>query len=132
MWIDYFAGSRLPHVAFLDELLANPMAVAINETIYMELLQGVRDDAAFNRLDNYFGGQRLIGFADSLRSHIAAARIYVDCRRKGITIRSTIDCLVAQCAIENEAVLFHHDRDFLNMKPIVPKLRQKTFLEARN
>jgi len=41
-----------------------------------------------------------------------AARLYFVCRRKGVTVRSTIDCLIAAIAIEHKALLLHDDRDF--------------------
>jgi predicted nucleic acid-binding protein len=42
----------------------------------------------------------------------AAARIFYDLRRQGLTVRSTIDCCIAQAAIDHQAVLIHNDRDF--------------------
>jgi predicted nucleic acid-binding protein len=41
-----------------------------------------------------------------------AARIYYDCRRRGLTVRSTLDCVVAQIAIEHGVPLLHDDRDY--------------------
>ncbi|RLA59144.1 MAG: hypothetical protein DRR04_09255, partial [Gammaproteobacteria bacterium] len=60
--------------------------------------------------------------------HGKAARIYYDCRRTGITVRSSVDCLIAQCALENELVLLHQDRDYINMQSHIPELAQKHFL----
>jgi predicted nucleic acid-binding protein len=45
------------------------------------------------------------------------------CRRKGMTIRSTIDCLIAQIAIEHDLELLHSDRDFENMVSVIPELK---------
>jgi len=45
-------------------------------------------------------------------SYSQAAHIYFTCRRHGITIRSTIDCIIAQLAIEHDLILLHSDRDF--------------------
>jgi predicted nucleic acid-binding protein len=42
----------------------------------------------------------------------AAARIYYDLRRRGLTVRSPIDCCIAQAALENDLLLIHNDRDF--------------------
>jgi predicted nucleic acid-binding protein len=48
----------------------------------------------------------------SVRSWQAAARIYFDLRRQGLTVRSPIDCCIAQAALENDLLLVHNDRDF--------------------
>lgn len=128
VWVDYIQGRDTAAVQLLDELLQNPLATAINDHIYMEILQGARNDSAFDRLQRYFSGQRFCGFENSQTSHGKAARIYYDCRRTGITVRSSVDCLIAQCALENGLVLLHQDRDYLNMQPLVPELVQKHFL----
>ncbi len=48
-----------------------------------------------------------------------AASIYFTCRRKGITVRSTIDCLIAQIALEHDLFLIHNDSDFDAMAPVI-------------
>lgn len=128
VWIDYLQGRDAPHVRFLDDLLANPLATGITDAIYMEILQGARDKPAFERLRDYFGGQRFYRFAEPAASHARAARIYFDCRRQGLTVRSTLDCLIAQCAVENDLILLHNDRDFVGMATALPHFRQKHFL----
>lgn len=128
VWVDYLRGRDRPHVGFLRDLLSNPLAVGITHLIYMEILQGARDTAAFERLQSYFGGQRLHSFEDMAASHASAARIYLDCRRRGVTVRSAADCLIAQCAIESGLILLHHDRDFERIASVVPALVEKSFL----
>jgi predicted nucleic acid-binding protein len=49
-----------------------------------------------------------------------AARSYFLCRKKGVTVRSTIDCLISQIAIEHNLLLLHSDRDFDAMAQIIP------------
>ena len=129
VWIDFLRGRSGPHVDFLDELLDNPLAAGLSDAIYLEILQGARDAEAFERLRRYFSSQRFFAFADSRLSHEAAARMYQDCRRQGITVRSTLDCLIAQCAIENNLILLHNDRDYLGLGQGTPALRQKHFLD---
>ena len=128
VWVDYLRGRDRPHVGFLRDLLSNPVAVGITHLIYMEILQGARDAAAFDRLQSYFGEQRLHSFEDMAASHASAARIYLDCRRRGITVRSAADCLIAQCALESGSILFHHDRDFERIAFVVPALVEESFL----
>lgn len=129
VWIDFLRGGSGLHVDFLVGLFGNPLAFGLSDEIYLEILQGARDAAAFERLRAYFSTQRFYGFADSKRAHEAAARRYHDCRRQGVTVRSTLDCLIAQCAIENGLVLLHNDRDYLGLGLAEPALRQKHFLD---
>jgi predicted nucleic acid-binding protein len=48
----------------------------------------------------------------------SAARMYFRCRKKGMTINSTVDCLIAQTAIENNSYLLHNDSDFDNIAKV--------------
>ena len=128
VWIDYIRGRDDAHVQFLRDLLSNPLAVSITSLIYMEILQGARDSTGFERLRDYFNGQRFVDFEQPTNSHAAAARIYLDCRRRGVTVRSSIDCLIAQSAIESELTLLHHDQDFRRIANVVPTLREESFL----
>ena len=52
-----------------------------------------------------------------------AARLYFDCRRAGVTLRSSVDCTIAQIALEHGAALLHNDRDFERIAKIVPQLK---------
>ena len=130
VWVDYIRGRDRFHVRFLRDLLSNPLAVSITPLICMEILQGARDPASYDRLHSYFGGQRFVDFDRPLDGHAAAARLYLDCRRRGVTVRSSLDCLIAQCAIESELTLFHHDRDFRNIASVVPSLKEMNYLDS--
>ena len=128
VWVDYLRGRDRPHVGFLRDLLSNPVAVGITHLIYMEILQGARDPAAFERLQSYFSGQRFHSFENMAAGYASAARIYMNCRRHGITVHSTADCLIVQCALEGGLILLHHDRDFERIASVVPALNEKSFL----
>lgn len=62
------------------------------------MLQGARDERERQRLFRYLAGQPLATLEDPADSHIAAARIDYDCRRRGLTVRGTIDCRIAEVA----------------------------------
>jgi predicted nucleic acid-binding protein len=128
VWVDFIQRRDTATTLFLADLLENPIAVGINDLIYMEVLQGARGQRAFDTLQAYFSGQRFYDFKDSRDAHEAAARIYFRARREGITLRSSLDCIVAQSAIENDLILLHHDRDYVRMESLVPHLKQKHFL----
>ena len=75
-----------------------------------ELLQGARNEQEWAELNNYLSTQDYID--PSIQSWSQAARIYYELRRQGITVRNTIDCLIAASAIEHDLLLLHDDRDF--------------------
>jgi predicted nucleic acid-binding protein len=76
----------------------------------MELLQGCRDEREWELLNVYLQDQ---DYAEiTTNTWIGAARIYYELRRQGITIRSAIDCCIAQIALDSGLALLHCDRDF--------------------
>ncbi|SPD75625.1 conserved hypothetical protein [uncultured Desulfobacterium sp.] len=85
-------------------------AIVFSRFIQLELLQGVKDDFEWQRLDEYLSTQYYLeATVDTWRQ---AARIYFDLRKSGLTVRSPIDCCIACIAIEAQALLLHRDRDF--------------------
>jgi hypothetical protein len=63
-------------------------------------------------LKQYLDTQRFYRLWNERKSFARAAQIYFDCRKRGITLASTIDCLIAQTAIDNDLLLLHNDSDF--------------------
>lgn len=124
VWIDYLNDTRDPHVQRLDELLKPPSPVVLTAIVLQEVLQGTRDEAAFRRYRAFFSSQPFIFPLDRLESYIEAASIYQRCRRAGVTIRSTIDCLIAQIVIEHDIILLHNDEDFRRIARIEHRLRE--------
>jgi predicted nucleic acid-binding protein len=123
VWVDYLRGTSTQAVEKFQRILDETRPFGITSLIYQELLQGTDSDASFARLDTYLRTQRFYHSQDPLTTYTEAARIYFRCRRKGITIRSTIDCLVAQIAIENDLLLLHSDRDFDDIAVVVSELQ---------
>ena len=62
----------------------------------------------------------MVDVRDPVASYVAAARIYFDCRRRALTVRSSTDCLVAQVALDNRLTLLHSDRDFEAIAKVRP------------
>jgi predicted nucleic acid-binding protein len=84
----------------------------------LELLQGARDEAEWELLASYLETQH---YADPCaETWAAAARTYFDLRRLGITIRSPIDCCIAQLALETGLPLLHRDEDFQRISTVRP------------
>ncbi len=76
----------------------------------LELLQGARDEPEWRLLESYLDGQEYLEAQPDTWQQ--AARIFFELRRRGRTVRSPIDCCIAQLAIEHGALLVHRDRDF--------------------
>lgn len=113
-WIDYFRGVVAPHTDLLDlELSRN--RIVTGDLIIAELLQGFREER------DYQEAKRIM---DSLEYHdfvgkeiaLAAAQNYRTLRRNGITVRKTIDVLIATFCIHHDFELIHNDRDFDGME----------------
>src|SRR6266498_4057526 len=109
LMIDYLKGTENAAALRLQYVLDNNIPFGINSFIYQEVLQGVKSEKDFERVKKYLDTQKLYALHDDRESYASAARIYYDCRKKGITVGSSIDCLVAQTAIENNLFLLHND-----------------------
>lgn len=123
VWIDYLRDKNNASTKVLNWILENDIPFGITGLIYQEILQGALTASDAEKFQIYFSTQRFFHPEDEILSYQLAAKIYFDCRRRGITIRSTVDCLIAQIVIENNLILLHNDADFIQIHKIVPKLR---------
>lgn len=96
---------------------------AITGVIYQEILQGADSDENYQNLAEYFSTQRFLHPTDNIEVHARAAELYRLCRSQGVTIRSTIDCLIAQIAIDSDSTLLHSDKDFTHMSRVIADLK---------
>ena len=110
VWIDFFRGTVTPQVEVLDRLLGEE-PVAIGDLMMTEVLQGFASERDFNKARRLLGALDLveIGGRDVM---IEAARYFRDLRARGITIRKTIDTLIATRCIVSGYRLLYSDRDF--------------------
>jgi predicted nucleic acid-binding protein len=118
--IDYLRGADNAGVGRFQQILDNNIPFGITPLTYLEVLQGTRTEKDFATVKSYLETHRFFALLDAKESYAAAARIYFDCRKKGITINSTVDCLIAQTAIENDLSLLHNDADFDRMRRVAP------------
>lgn len=123
VWIDYFKDKKNEAVDFFCYVLDKKYPFGITGVIYQELLQGVQTEQDFKKLSDYLITQRLYHPKDALYTYNHAAKIYFNCRKKGIIVRSTIDCLIAQISIEHDLTIIHHDKNYERLKEGVPKLK---------
>ncbi len=118
--IDYLRGADNAGVRRFQQVLDANLAFGISPLTYLEVLQGTRTEKDYTTARSYLETHRFYGLLDEKESYAAAARIYFDCRKKGITINSTVGCLIAQTAIEHDLALLHHDADFERMRKVAP------------
>jgi len=123
VWINFLAGRTSKAVKYFREQLEARETFALTELIYLEVLQGVREPNTAKKVSTYLRGQLLLAPRRGLQTYDAAADLYRRCRIAGVTVRSTIDCLIAQIAVEYGAVLLHSDRDYEHIARVEPRLR---------
>ena len=111
VWIDFFIGRSVSHVASLESLLEQEEDLCICGIILTEVLQGVRKESEYVKIKELFNS--LIFLPMSYETFFHSAEIYRKLRQKGITIRKSMDCMIAVVAIENNIPLLHNDKDFI-------------------
>jgi predicted nucleic acid-binding protein len=111
IWIDWLSTRDTPGTKKLDALLDTPITLFICDRILQEVLQGVRDDARAREINRQLAIFECLdtGGVELAR---ASAELYRGLRKKGVTVRGTIDVLIATLCIENRLSLLHNDRDF--------------------
>ncbi len=116
--VDFFRGRPTAAVKRLHQVEKDDIPFYLPVICCQELLQGAKDMREWKLLETYLGSQRMLAPGDPWTTHRGAARIFFDCRRKGITVRSSIDCLIAQLALEHDATLLHDDDDFERIRKV--------------
>lgn len=111
VWIDFFNEANSPEEKYLQDLIREGRSVALTDLIFCEILQGIRDDAKWDQTRTILLHYPILRM-DTLVTFEQAALIYRICRKRGLTVRKTIDCLIAAVCIANEVELFHKDSDF--------------------
>jgi predicted nucleic acid-binding protein len=110
VWVDYLRGSRNPETEWLERE-ADRRRLGLTDLALCEVLQGVRSEQEFGWVRTELqrfklfetGGEALV---------VEAARNYRTLRDQGLTVRKTIDCLIATFCMANGHALLHRDRDF--------------------
>ncbi len=110
VWIDYFKGVITPQTDYLHTVLGNQMIV-MGDLILTEVLQGFQHPKTFQTAQQAltkFPLHSMVGVTNAIQS----ANNYRFLRARGITVRKTMDCLIATFCIEAGYSLLHQDRDF--------------------
>jgi len=114
VWIDYFTGKLTKQTNLLDSLLGSELIV-IGDIILTEVLQGFQEYRDFNKAKKLLDSlifRQMLGKELAIKS----AENYRILRKKGVTIRKTIDVIIATFCIENNLPLLHSDKDFAPME----------------
>jgi len=110
VWIDFLEGGNHWTKEHLKELIKKRESIAYTDLILLEILQGVRTREKRESIETKFN--HFIQLSQRRSGILLASEIYQELLRKGISIRSIIDCLIAAIAIESGAKILHKDRDF--------------------
>jgi len=115
VWVDFLRGEKSVPSKILHHLIESEEDISITEIILTEILQGIKEDRDFQAAKDY-----LLNFPifspQGIETYLKAARIYRECRKRGKTVRKTVDCIIAAICIENDLVLHHNDSDYAQIE----------------
>jgi predicted nucleic acid-binding protein len=121
VWIDTFRSRRPLDLQGLVEL----EEIATCLPVIQEVLQGFRDERAFRLAREAMMSFPLVEAPLGERVFLHAVELYRAARRAGLTVRSSIDCLIAACALSQDLEVLHRDRDYAALAR-VSGLRQRS------
>lgn len=121
VWIAYFNGDVTPQTEWLDSALGKEVIV-IGDIILTEVLQGFKNDRDFKKAEELLSS---FPFMEMLGKELAlkSAENFRLLRKKGVTVRKTIDVMIGTFCIHHDISLLHDDRDF---DPLAKHLQLKT------
>ncbi len=108
IWIEAF---RKKSAIRIDDLVDFEEVVTCLPVI-QEVLQGFRDERAYRTARDAMASLPIVESPMEESLFIEAAGLYRTARRQGLTVRSSVDCLIAACALRHDIPVFHKDRDF--------------------
>lgn len=111
VWIDVLNDVDTSAAKTCVDLLERGEPVALTDVIFTEILQGLRDDSEAATVERHLRAFPVLRL-QSLDDFALAAELYRAARRQGITIRNTLDCLIAAPCVSANAPLLHADQDF--------------------
>jgi predicted nucleic acid-binding protein len=113
VWIDFLNGRRASHVATLQASFGKE-EIIVGDLMLCEVLQGLDGEATARQVEALLRRFEIVPMAGDTIA-VLAARNFRSLRRRGITIRKTIDLLIGTWCIENRRPLLHNDGDFRPM-----------------
>lgn len=110
VWVDYFNGIENPQTDYLHANVDRTLLL-IGDLILAEILQGLRNDSDFEKVRRTLGKFVQVNMVSTALA-VQSAKNFRLLRQKGVTVRKTIDSLIATYCIENDHQLLHNDSDF--------------------
>ena len=121
--IEFLRGADNPKTDLFERVQQQKIPFGICGLIYLEVLQGARSEREFDRLREYLYPLPFFELPGGAETMEATARMNIRCREKGVTVRSTLDLLIARTAIEHNLFLLHNDRDYDEIAAAIPELK---------
>jgi len=121
VWVDFLNGTENLQTERLSESLKSETPVFYTGLILQEVLQGLRLKKQRILIRKEF--QKLLLITPSVEDHIRGAEIFTMCRSKGLTIRKSIDCLIAALCLNYSLSLLDRDKDFSYVAKCFPLSR---------
>jgi predicted nucleic acid-binding protein len=109
-WIAYFRSVDTPASMKLRHLIELEEDICLCGPVLTEILQGLREQPQFDRISRVLSTFDYLPTSEAAFRH--AAEIYRKLRSKGLTVRGTIDCIIAATALAHDVHVIHHDRDY--------------------
>jgi predicted nucleic acid-binding protein len=116
VWIDFYnPKTKSSEKEILEQLILNDYPIYLCPIIYQEVLQGIREDKIFGEIKYMLLNYRMVDI-DLITATDYAVDMYRHLRKKGITIRKSMDCLIASYAMLGNMYLLHNDKDFMEIE----------------
>lgn len=111
VWIDVLNDAPSPKAKRCTELIESGEPIAITDVVLTEVLQGLRSEREARLVERHLRAFPILRLED-LADFVLAAALYRSARRAGVTIRKTLDCLIAAPCVRTGAPILHADEDF--------------------
>ncbi|MBN2161237.1 MAG: PIN domain-containing protein [Spirochaetes bacterium] len=111
VWIDFFNGVQNGQSEYLADSIESDKTIFMHSIILMEILRGFRSEKDHSEVKDILLSYNFVT-EDPVQEVIGASDLYRSLKKKGATIRKSMDCLIAYAAIKNGLPLLHRDRDF--------------------
>ena len=119
VWIDVLNDTPTPQAQRCVEMIESGEPIALTDVILTEVLRGLRSDREAALVERHLRAFPILRLQD-LDDFVLAARLYRAARRVGVTIRKTLDCLIAAPCVRTGAPLLHADEDFDRLATCTP------------
>ena len=109
-WVDFLNGFNSPEGMAVSELLKGEDDICTCGVIVAEVFQGLRETPGFKEIASLFGEMTFLE-SSGITTYFRTAELFRTLRKRGITVRSTIDCLITVLASDNDCRILARDRD---------------------